>query len=134
MRRQSENIDSLIRALFTIGLFIIVHFAFRSPDCTSSNSSNQGAANEQVSGTGNLGIPAQPISFRGLENSLVTFDTLTYNSDDQENFRIICSDNRTNNLLLLCKERFKEIKPQIIDHHPHLIRASLNNGEVPLIS
>ena len=134
MRRQSENIDSLIRALFTIGLFIIVHFAFRSLDCTSYNSYNQGTATEQVSGTGNPGIPAQPISFRGLEKSLVTFAIFTHNSADKENSRIFCSDNRTNNLLLLCKERFKEIKPQIIDHHPHLIRASLNNAEVPLIS
>jgi hypothetical protein len=134
MNRQKEDMDFLIRKIITIGLFLFIFFIFKSTDCSNIESFNKSVAIEHVLTIDNSAILVKPISFPNLQNLLVSCDLFTFNNSNKENFKIICSNIKTNHLLRLCKERFIEIKPQIIDLNSYHIRASLNNEVISLIS
>ena len=132
MRKQNENIDLLLRKVFTIALFLFVFFVFKSNGCKAVNSNNHPVAIEQVAGINNSAVLVEPLYFSNFDNSLFSCDLPAF--DNNGNIKVICLNNKTNHLLLFSKERFIEIKAQITDLNPHHIRASLTNEEDSQIS
>ncbi len=134
MISQKEDIIFFVRKAFTFGIFLFILFIFKSTDCTNIDSVYKSDTIEHVSGIDNSAILVEPLSFPKFENSLVSCDLFAFNNSNKDNFKIICSNIKTNHLFRLSKERFIVIKPQIIDLNLYHIRTSLNNEEIPLIS
>lgn len=134
MSRQKENIDFFIKKVFTIGLFLSILFVFKSIDHTNLNSFNKSDTIEHVSGIYNSAIIVEPLFFPKFDNSLVFCDLFTFNNSNKVNFKIICSNIKTNHLFRLNKERFIVIKPQIISFNLYHNRSSLTNEDISLIS
>jgi hypothetical protein len=134
MRRQNENIDFSIRTILSAGLFLIVLFIFSNKDCNTVSSDNSSAATEQVSAADNPVLLNEPLAFPRYKDSLVSCDLFNFNNSGKRTNVITCSNNKTDHLFLLCKERFKEIKPQITNHNPTHIRTSLINENIPVVS
>jgi hypothetical protein len=133
MKKQNKNIDFLIRRVLTIGLFLFVLCLFKNKDCSSVNSYNQGTTIEYASVNKSV-VLVEPFSLPNFENSLVFCDLFAFNNSNKENFKIIYSNNKTNQSFLFCKELFIKIKPQIPNLKLHHIRTSLNTEEISLIS
>jgi len=134
MNRQKENIDLLIRKVFTLGLFLFVLLVFKSTDSSVNESFNKSGAIENPFKIDNSAILIEPLSFPSIDNSLVSCELLTFNNSNNENYKIICSNNKINHLLLFSIQRFLDIKTHLFNLYPHQVRASLNSEEFPLIS
>jgi hypothetical protein len=147
MKRQKENIDLLIEKVAVICLFLLILFAFKSTDCPNRDSFSKSAYHtfnripihvtstiEQISEVNKLAILVEPISFSAFDNGLAPIEFVTFNICDKENFKIINSNNKVNQLLKNCKEQFIVIKPRIIDLDSFHIRTALNNEEISSIS
>jgi len=144
MNRQKENIDLLIGKVAVICFFLLIFFAFKGTDCPNRDSFTKSAYQtfyripihvtstiEQNWEVNKLAILVEPIYFSAFYDALIT---LEFNACNKSNFRIICSNNKVNQLLKNCKEQFIVIKAQIIDFNSFHIRTSLNNEEISLIS
>jgi|GEM_PF-5186486 len=133
MNRQKENIDLLIRKAFTLGLFLFVLLVFKSTDSSVVESFNKSCTIENAFEIDKSTILVEPLSFPSFDNSLVSCELFSFNNSNNENFKIICSNNKINHLLLLSKKRFIDIKT-LLFLYPHQVRVSLNSDEIPLIS
>lgn len=134
MNKQNENIDSFIRKVFTLVLFLFLLLALKSKDYSAGSPLHKGPAIEHVFQTDFSAILVEPLSFPGFNNSLVSYNLHPLNNSNTDSFKIICSNNKTNCFLLLGKKRFRDIKTHIFERIPHKVRASLNSEDIPLIS
>lgn len=134
MDKQKENMDSFIRKVFVIGFFLFFLFVFKSTGYSDSNSLNNSITIENAIEINNVAILVEPVSFPDFDNSLVFCDLVAINIYNSDNYKIICSNNKANHLIKLCKKRFKDIKIYNFDPDQHQARSSLNNKEIPLIS
>jgi hypothetical protein len=134
MHGHNQNIDSLFRKVFAIGLFLFLLTIFKSNDCFSDGQFNTSAAIENASGADFSAILTTPVSCPSYNYSLASCHLVTLNNGNPDSFRILVSNTRTDHLLLLGKERYLKIKPQIMACRTHCIRATLHGGEIPLIS
>ena len=133
MKTQNENINFLLSKVFTIGLFVFVLFLFKSNNCNPANSTHEPVTIAHILALDNSSVLVEPLSFQHIENSIVSCDLFKFNTISRENFQIICS-HKTNQLIQLSTERYLEFKSLNIYLNPPHIRASLNAGEIPLIS
>jgi len=137
MNRQKENNISLIERFMMIGLFLFIIFLLRSSDCTNKDSFyygttyRQGATIEHIIAKSPILVSILPPDFN---SPIVACEIFTFNACNKNNFNIICSNNKVNQLLKNCQERFLVIKPQVLDFDSYHIRTSLNNEEISLIS
>lgn len=134
MDKQIENIDAALRKVFIIGLFLVGLLVFKSTDCSGSNSYNKKVTIESTYKTDNSAVLSEILSFSGFDNSLVSSHLFTHNDSNKEHCSIICSNNKTNILLLLSKKRFTDVVTHISEFNPHQIRASLSSDDIPSIS
>lgn len=133
MNRQKENIDLLIRNVFILGLFLFVLLVFKSTDSSVTESFNKSCTIE-ISEIDNSAILVEPLFFPSIDNSIVSCELLTFNNSNNENYEIICSNNKINHLLLFSNQRFLDIKTHLFNLYPHQVRASLISEEFPVIS
>jgi len=134
MDRQKENIDLLIRKAFTLGFFLFVLLVFKSSDCSVVDSFNRSVTIEKASEIDYSALLVEPLAFTCFDNSLVSCEIFTFNNGNSKNYKIICSNNKMNLLLLLSKKRFIDIKTHLFDINSRQVRASLNSEKIPLIS
>jgi hypothetical protein len=135
MNRQKENNISLIERFMMIGLFLFIIFLLRSTDCTDKDSFyyttyRQGAAIEHIIAKSPSLVSILP----DFNSPIVACEIFTFNACNKNNFNIICSNNKVNQLLKNCQKRFLVIKPQVLDFDSYHNRTSLNNEEISLIS
>lgn len=133
MNRQQENIDLFIRRVFTLGLFLLLLLVFRGT-VSAAGSCSESSTIENTFETGTQAILIAPFPFPGFDNSLVSCGLFTSYKHNNSIYRIICANNRSNQLLLLSKKRFIEIKTHLVVPGSHQVQASLDTGEFPLIS
>jgi len=140
MNKKRENINLLIGKVAMIGLFILIIFAFKNTDCSGKYRFCQSGRIVHV-----LNIDKPPIldksailvsqiSSKDFNGSIVACKIFAFNICNKNNFLIICSNNKVNQLLKNCNEKFLIIKPQISDFASYPIRTSLNNEEISSIS
>ena len=140
MNRKEENINLLIGKVLMICLFVLIIFAFKSTDYSDKYSfcRNGRIINViDVDKSANLdksAILVSQISSKDFNGSIVACKIFAFNICNKNNFLIICSNNKVNQLLKNCQERFLVIKPQVLDFDSYHIRTSLNNEEISLIS
>jgi hypothetical protein len=140
MNRKKENINLLMGKVAMICLFVFIIFAFRSSDCSGNKSFCQRTPIVHVFNADESAFSEHSailVSSRVLStfyNSFVPSEIPALNTCNKINLKIICSANKVDQLLKICKAKFIVIKPQIIDIGSFHNRTSLNNDEVPSIS
>jgi hypothetical protein len=134
MNRQKENIDLLIRKVFLIGLFLFALLLFKNTNSSVVESFNKSCTIETAFETDNSAILVEPVSFPSFDNSLVSCELFAFNNSNNENYKIICSNNKINHFLLLSNKQFLDIKTHLFYPYHHQVRASLNSEEIPSIS
>jgi hypothetical protein len=140
MNRKKENISLLMGKVAMICFFLFVNFSFRSSDCSGNKSFCQRTPIVHVFNADKSAISdhsAILVSSRFLStfyNSFVPTEILALNTCNKIYLKIICSANKVDQLLKICKAKFIVIKPQIIDIGAFHNRTSLNNDEVSSIS
>jgi len=136
MNRKEENINLLIGKVVMICLILFIIFAFKSADYSDKYSYCQCGRIihvHNVDKPANLdksAILVSQISSEDFNSSIAACEILTFNICNKNNFLVICSNNKANQLLKNCMELFLEIKLQISDFDLHPIRASLCNEEI----
>ena len=134
MNREKENIDLFLRRIFTLGLLLFVLLIFKGTDRSFTESFDKSGTIENAFEKDYSAILVDPLSFPIIGNSLVSCELPTFNNSNNENYKIICSNNKINHLLLFSNKRFLDIKTHLFNHYPHQVRASLYSEEFPLIS
>jgi len=134
MNRHKKDIDLLIRKVFIFGLFLFVLFVFKSTNSSVAESSNKFNTFEKAFELKKTAILGQTISFKSSDNSKISCELFTFNNTNNKNYKLICSNNRINHLLLFSNQQFLDIKTHVINRYLHQVRASLSSEEIPLIS
>jgi hypothetical protein len=136
MDKQKENINSLMRRLLMVGLFMFITFAFKTTDCSAKDSfcSNTHIVHFHDFGKttiqNNSAILASSVSFPNI----AACELFTLKICSKISFKVIYSNIEANQLLKDCKKQFLEIKPHITDLSLFRIRTSLNTDEISSIS
>ncbi len=133
MNSPKENIKSLIARIATIGLFAFILFLSKSPECTNTRVYDHYVVNVHVSDADTKAIPCQIAYPPNPANSIVSCEISTLNTCNNNNFRIISSNQEVDQLLKKCREEFLLINPLILDFDLFHIRSSAST-EIPLIS
>jgi hypothetical protein len=134
MHSQTENRDLILRNVRLIILVLFILFVFKNASSGHDEPVNKIAATEQISNVNSAAVPVFPVTFRSPDNKLVTCDIWSFGACSDKKLRIISSNSAENSLLRNCRERFIEIKPQILTINFHHIRTSLDDEEIVLIS
>ncbi len=134
MNRPIENIDLLIRRVFAIGLFLFVLLIFKSTHSSVDESYNESGITEVAFENDNSAILVESFSFPAIDNLLASYELHSFNNNNNGIYKIICSNNKIKQLLLISNQRFLNIKPHLFIPYPHHVRTSLNGEDIPLIS
>jgi len=133
MKPQKENIGPLLARITTIGLFIFIIFLSKSPESTCAKVYNHYVVNVHSSYEENKAIPC-PVAYPpNPALSVVSCEISTLNTCNNNNFRIISSNQKSVQLLKNGRQEFLVIKPLLPDFDSFRIR-SLASDEIPLIS
>ena len=133
MNTPKENIRSLIARLTTIGLFLFIIFLSNSSECNATGFSKHHIVIVNGTDEGNKVIPESIVNLTNLNISIVSCEISTLNTCNNNNFRIISSTQKAEQLLKKCRLKFIIIKPLLPDFAPIHIH-SLASDEIPLIS
>ena len=133
MKTQKAIIKSLIARVTTIALFFFIIFLNNSFEYNTISSSNRHVVIIHISNVENTGIPGSDGNSPNLTSSIVSCEISTLNTCNNNNFRIISSTQKAEQLLNKCRLKFIVIKPLLPDFAPIHIH-SLASDEIPLIS
>jgi hypothetical protein len=134
MSRREEHIDSMIRRLIFVSLFLLTIVAFKGYHSKSRGLFQSTATIEYTLTANHSATISAPADFQSTDNSLSTCKVLPSRTFENNNLGLLSSNHTANNLLLAYSERFIKIKPQLLQVKLFHIRASLNCDDATLIS
>lgn len=131
---RKENIDLVLRRVFTLALFVFALLLFKSTVSPVNGSFNKSDSIEIAFEKDHSAVLVESFSVKGNVNTIAWSKLLTVYNNSIRNYKIICANNAINHLLQLSDHRFWEVKTYTCHRYPHRVRTSLDSGEVPLIS
>ncbi|MGE0076436.1 MAG: hypothetical protein AB7S48_01100 [Bacteroidales bacterium] len=133
MSRQEDHIDSIIRRIIFLSLFLLTLLAYKG-NYEKYGLFGHSDSIEYTLKANHSATFSFPADFHSPDNSLFSCSLFPSRNFDSINAGLLSVNCSINSLLQTHRERFLRIKPQLLQSELFHIRASLNCDGIALIS